>query len=453
MRGIPIYEANETDFGTNGLGLLYPLSCEVECNSDSLYELTIEMPLVPGDKYYLLQPERILKAVVPVPEAPVVHEYDSDPDEPSTGEIWRIKGRSRVNLRQKPTSNSKSLGVYGPAEMLLLEKTTANWYHVQILDGGAVGYMRSSYLEYVRQASGGGGDDVVPDISRTQLFRIYAINMSTQQQKVTAKALHIFYDLNGNIIDGEYKPEKEDAQMAIATAFSMLGDDHDFALFIGDIEGTISGDYSYKSFVEVLLDTGDGILSQIDAQLLRDNYNIYIVPMEHKDRGVQIRRGKNLRSLTVDIDTSEVVTRVLPVGEKSNGDPLYLDTRYIISPNAGRYPHLMTKQIKYDVKVDSRGEYPTEAKAKEAIQRMAEEEFSVSHIDDPAYGMKVDFQMMEDVPEYAQFAKLQKIFMHDLVSVRDAVLGVDSKLEVSAFIWNVLLEKFNSLTIGVLLDG
>lgn len=452
MRGIPIYEANETDFGTNGLGLLYPLSCEVECNSDALYELTIEMPLVPGDKYSLLQPQRILKAVVPVPEAPVVHEYDGDPDEPSSGEIWRIKGRSRVNLRQKPTSNSKSLGVYGPAEMLLLQKTTPNWYHVQILDGGAVGYMRSSYLEYVRPASGGGGDDVVPDISRTQLFRIYSVNMSTQQQKVTAKALHIFYDLSGNILDGEYKPEKEDVQTVIATAFSML-DDNDFALYIGDIEGEITGDYSYKSFVEVLLNPSDGILSQIDAQLLRDNYSIYIVPMEHKDRGVQIRRGKNLRSLTVDIDTSEMVTRVLPVGEKSNGDPLYIDSKYVISPNAGRYPLMATKQIKYDVKVESGGEYPTEQAAKEAIQRMAEEEFSVSHIDEPAYGMTVDFQMMEDVPEYAQFAKLQKIFMHDLVTVQDAVLGVDTQLEVSAFIWNVLLEKFNSLTIGVLLDS
>lgn len=461
MKGIPIYEWDATDFGTNGLGLLYPMTCQIEEQANAMFELTLEMPLVRHGKFSLLQPERVLKASAPVPDAPKVEASQDEPITPTpgesdTGEIWKTVDGARVNLRQRASSSSPSLGVYGPAEMLLIEKTTSYWYKVQMLDGGAVGFMASRYLEYSRPAGGGGGGgeggDVVPEISRTQLFRIYSVETDTDQKKSIARAMHIFYDLRGNLINGEYSPEGVSAATVLRTCFSMLTDAHNFELYIGDIEGVVSGEYGYRSFIDVLLNPEDGILTQIDAHLLRDNYNIYIIPNENTDRGMQVRRGKNLRSLAVSYDTSEVITRIIPVGEDANGNPLYIDGKYVDSIYVNDYPFVRAKKIEYDIKVDKSGDYPTPAKAKEALQGEAQKEFDEMKVDLPAYGMQVDFIMLENTVEFAQYAKLQKVFLFDMLTVIDDLIGVETKLRVNDYVWDALLERYVSLTIGTMLD-
>lgn len=460
MNGIPIYAADESDFGTNGLGLLYPLSCEVHGNSSAMYELTIEMPVTRDGKFLLLQPERIIKAACPVPDAPVIHQGGGGGESTGTGEIWRIKKNLHVNLRSKPSSasGSKIIGTYpGLTEMLVLEKTTASWYHVQILNGGATGYMFATYLEYVRDESGGGGGggggDVRPEISRMQLFRIYSVEPDTDQQTCIARAMHIFYDLRGNLINGEYTPDNANAVTTLQTCFTRLTDAHDFTLYVGDISGNVSGEYGYRSFVDVLLNPEDGILAQVNARLLRDNYNIYVIPNDEVDRGMQIRRGKNLRSLAVTYDTSEVITRIIPVGEDANGDPLYITGKYVDSIYINDYPFIRAKKIEYDIKVDKNGDYPTVAAARQALTDAAQREFDDAHVDIAAYGMQVDFIMLETSSEYAKFAQLQKVFLHDLVTVTDDLIGVHAKLRVNDYYWDSTLERYNSLVIGTLLDN
>lgn len=460
MKGIPIYAEDASDFGTNGLGLLYPLSCEVQEQTSAMYELTIEMPITQDGKFSLLQPERIIKASTPVPDAPKVTPSSSDGNvSEGSGEIWRIKPGLYVNLRQKPSSSSSSkiLGTYGgKTEMLLLEKTSSSWYHVQILKGGAVGYMYARYLEYVRDSGGGGGggggEDVIPEISRTQLFRIYSVEPDTDQNSCIARAMHIFYDLRGNLIDGEYSPQNVDAATVLSACFSKLAYPHDFSLYLGNISGKVSGEYGYRSFVDALLNPEDGILNQINAHLLRDNYNIYIVPNEDVDRGVQIRRGKNLRSLAVTYDTSEVITRIIPVGEDANGNPLYITGKNVDSIHIDDYPFIRAKRIEYDIKVDKNGDYPTAAKARAALKDAAQAEFDERGADVAAYGMQVDFLMLENSVEYAAYAQIQKVFLFDLVTVIDDLIGVRTKLHVTEYVWDALLERYKSLIIGTLLD-
>src|SRR5699024_12324005 len=56
-------------------------------------------------------------------------------------------------------------------------------------------------------------------------------------------------------------------------------------------------------------------------------------------RSVQLRYAKNLQGLEGGIDASNVVTRVVPVGQTKDGKPLYLSgQKYVESSNASSYP-------------------------------------------------------------------------------------------------------------------
>lgn len=60
--GIPIYDANATDFSTNGRGLLFPQSGAVEWTANGAHELELEIPIDEELRWTLVENECILKA-------------------------------------------------------------------------------------------------------------------------------------------------------------------------------------------------------------------------------------------------------------------------------------------------------------------------------------------------------------------------------------------------------
>lgn len=476
MLGIPVYAEDTDNFANNGLGLIMPTACEVEGEGDTLWEATIEMPIEQDGRFSLLQIERCVKLVVPVPPAPEAEEAGEDEEEPAetqdapvllaaatqTVQIYRLKKGVSVNLRQKPSASAKIIDAYSnQAEVILLSKYSSYWWKVQMKKGGAVGYMAQQYLVFVREESSGGGGSgggespfVVPTASRKQLFRIYSVETDTEQGMVTARALHISYDLRGYIVNREYKPEKVAAKKALQACWNALSSESPFTLYIGDITGKVTGDYSYRPFSDVLLNDSDGILVQCGARIVRDNFDLYVMPAEPVDRGVTIRRGKNLDGVSVTIDTSEVVTHIMPCGKKANGDPLFLPETYIISPNAGLYAYPRVKKIDYDVQVDSEGEYPSTSAAYTALRNMAAAEYTDEYVDQPIYGMDIDFVGIENTPEFAgtDYANLQAVFLHDLVAIIDELIGLIATIQVTAYRWDVLNESYLRLTVGTLPD-
>ena len=83
----------------------------------------------------------------------------------------------------------------------------------------------------------------------------------------------------------------------------------------------------------------DGIIAKFKAELARDWFDVYLVERVGTDVDVQIRQGKNLTGITYDVDTSSVVTRIVPTGEDDDGETLYLPEKYIDRTNIDAYPH------------------------------------------------------------------------------------------------------------------
>lgn len=471
MTGIPIYAKGTDDFSTNGLGLLMPLEVTVEEQAAGKYEATLIHPIDDTYRWAQIQGGCILKIPTPVRESPI-YEAEADSGETVvTREIYRVSHYYEW-LRSGPKTGSKKLSYLRKGgQVVKMGEAENGFIPVVTVDGGAEGWMRLVYLELYTQET----ETITPEKpggiikleqSRDQLFRIYSVETDTDEQTVTAKAMHIFYDQRGNLIDAEYEPENVPVATAVSEIKSKLLDPNPIAWHIQRLTGNVSGTYSFKTPVEAFLDPDEGIVAQTKALLVRDNFNAYLLPDAVRDRGVTVRRRKNLVGVTVSHDEADIATRVIPVGKDKDGNPLYLSgsnypKKYVerIDVDASFVPNYattMTARIEYDVSVGTPDEenkdkvFKTDAEAMAELYRRACLEFTENGIDLPKYGMEVDFVLLGNTEEYANYASLNAVHLYDTVTVIDELIGVTAKLRVTGYKWDALLKQYENVTLGEL---
>ena len=472
MRGIPIYEADADDYATNGLGLLSPTECTVEEVANGMYELTLVQPITNNTRWDKVINGRILKAACPVRESPI-YEINIPTETVATLQIYKVNtSSSRLRLRQLPSLDAKTLS-YWPkgTEVIYLDQPDNNWTHVTVRDGGQTGYMWTGYLRYDRDITQTitttnpvGTEGVQITISRDQLFRIYSVENDTKAGLQTVKAMHVFYDLRNTILGETYELTDESAEKDAATAamhvMNNLVDETDFTLYCNKLTGDVLGQWDWCTPVDAWLNETDGILTQVNGMLFRDNFDIFMLPDTVRDLGVTIRRGKNLIGVTVSTDMAEVVTRIIPCGQASNGDPLFLANgkdkdgyvitggNYIESPRVDNYPQPVTRKNNYSVKVNSKGDFKTETAARTELERLAYEEFA-NGCDVPDYNLDVDFILLDENigEDLSDWVKLQAVHMFDRVTVIDETIGLSIKARVIGYVWDVLSEQYESITL------
>lgn len=453
---ICVYSPNTTDFANNGLGILTPIECTVSKQAAGMWQLKLMQPIDNTFRWAQLQAGFFIKAPCPVRESPEIIEEiipEGSTETTVTQELYEVVNTSvGVRLRSGPGTKYKTITIKRNGDLVVkLGMSGSNWMKVCLVDGGATGYMSTKYLapyetktETVSKVTG--SKVIVPAQSREQLFRIDTVETDTEGGIVTATATHVSYEWIGNLLDEEYAPENEDVQNAISKLRSSLLMDTEVELYAGGISGNVTADYSYKNPVEILFDPDEGIVKQTGAQVMRDNYKIYLYPDAVRDRGITIRRGKNLIGVKVNTSDSGVVTRIIPVGRNKDGDPLYLDgQKYIDSPRIGDYPTIRAQRIEYDAEVGET--FKNDAAVREELRRLVEADYA-SGIDLPSYGMEVNFVMLHGEPEYANYASLQAVHLYDTVTVIDEMINVHAKLRVTAYEWDAIAEQYNSVTLG-----
>lgn len=457
---IPIYAPAADDFTGNGLGMLDPLECVIEETAAGMYELTLVHPIDDDLRWAMIAPGCILKAPAPVRETPLYEAPAAGEPVTVTRQVWVVSGTTHgLYIRSGPGMHYARMGVKkNGVEVLELEDAPDPWKKVCVLSSGQVGYMSTKYLSPLRTEteviSPGAPTGGILKIgqSRDQLFRIYAVEQDSAAAAVTARAMHIFYDESGNLSGDCDFSAPTDVNAALAAIEESLALEPRIHIRPLNLTGEITGDFSRKSPVEALLNPDTGIVSQTHALLVRDNWDAYLLPDMARDRGVTIRRGKNLIGAQVTSDASAVATRVIPVGRNRNGDPLYLpDPGWVDSPRAGEHPFPRIRRIEYDVQTGENGLGSDEA-AQAELRRLAEAEFSENGLDLPAYGMDVDFILLGNTQEYAQYAALQAVHLYDTVTVIDEMLGLRAKVRVTGYKWNCLTGQYEGVTLGQMQD-
>lgn len=461
---ISIYAPDATDFSTLGLGALAPYECEIEEQAGGMYELTMSHPMDESGKWLNIGIGCIIKAPAPVRETPLAVEDDEGviPTEPETvtRRIYRVRTNTGANLhlRQGPSTSTRILSKYRPGTEVVVLSQSGGWGQVIVCSSGASGYMSMQYLVFVRdEVETIEGDApspqrvVYPVQSRMQLFRIFKVERDAAEREVRVEARHIFYDLLGDPTDSEYAPEGVAAGTVVEQLFDRALDPHGFDVHC-QLTGSVTGDYTRRGLVECLLDPDDGVVPQTGGRLIRDNFDIWLLPDMERETGVTIRHGKNLLGATLTTDWEDLTTRIIPVGQNSDGKPLLLTgTIYVDSPRIDDYPVIRAQAVEYDVKVGQDG-VNNAAQARARLTELAEADFADNGVDLPTVGLDVDFVALGETEEYRAYADLEAVHLYDTVRVIAKEAGIDAAVRVTGYKWDAIGRRYESVTLGEIAD-
>lgn len=464
---INIYSAKETDFASLGLTALEPIECTVEEQAGGKFELTLVHPIDDDLKWTYFQVGNILKAPCATRQTPLVRITDNVPAGTTTTKtraIYKVQTSTgeRLRLRAKPSLNAKIISSYKPGTQVVRLSVSGDWARVVVRSGGATGYMWADDLVFVKNetetVTGSATVETVSKViepvqTRDQLFRIYSVAPDVKTNTITVLASHISYDLQGVIVVGTCTPQGASAKDVVDYALAHASANHEFNFYC-TVTDPVTADYSDTSLVKMLLDPESGIVKQTHARIIRDNFDIYILPDEVIDRGVEIRHRKNMLGAIMTTDTSGVVTRILPIGKDKDGDRLWLTENggWVESKYQSAYPIAHDAAIEYDVSVGKGdGQFATDDLARAELKKRAQADFA-NGIDLASVSLEVEFVALENTREYAAYAPLLALFLYDTAGVIAAYAGINAKLRMTSYIFDCLLKRYNSAKLGDITD-
>lgn len=455
MSEIYVYDALATDTSTAGLvGALMPRSALFTEEAGGTSELTIEHPFDVWGKWRALAAGNLIKAWVPVRTTPEI----SGGALVTSVEVYTVKPEAQLTKAQRYLYTAQSGGsraqlIPSGTQVAVVSKPTgaSRW---KIKCGYGTGWMESAAISYeTRQtipATTDGMEQVIPSWAiRPQLFVIQSVTES--DESVTATALHISYQLLKNICQYINYGEQT-LQQALDGILTHCHAPHDFQAYtdIGDTRTGVSWDMVNP--IDAMLNPETGALARWDAQLIRDNRELFFLRRAGRDRGLRVEYARNLAGIRYTVDMSNLVTRVIPMGEDADGKPLYLeyataDTACVDSPRIGLYAHPHITVLKCD---DAKVGGAVTVEIARARMRAQAEALMASGGDVPEITLELDYRAMGDTEEYAAFRQLDRCYLYDSVAVDYAPLALQTRLELTRLEWDCVAERPETMEFGTL---
>lgn len=389
----------------------------------------------------------------------------------SSGSPWRLVdtlygSQPRTYIAGEKHSPGLSTGA------VVTKLADFNASYAQIRDSiGRVGYMIKSALTLVTTEP-----ETIPEQTITkQFFRIYKVYNDDENGVVKVRARHISYDFQGNrIMDCSFVEAEPINAIAMMQGQLMYEDDRKIACqFVSDEEDSykITRDWSFKNPINALLDNDDGIVPALDAKLIRNNADFYILKDAGIDTGITLRYGVNLRGVTWDRDVQEIVSRVIPRCMTEDDDYLYLehggtwtdetmdewvenDEIYVDSPISDDFPYPIIEILDCNFKVgekytphNSTTEVTrTNASCREEMLQEAQKRFMDDKCDGREISVTVEFVLLGDTEEYKQYRGLQHVNLYDFVTIKAKHFTIVAR--VTGYDFNCLTGRYNAIRVG-----
>ena len=178
------------------------------------------------------------------------------------------------------------------------------------------------------------------------------------------------------------------------------------------------------------------------GEIYIDNYNIALVERIGRDSGVRLELDRNLESVTVERNITEMITRLYPYGPNDEHIGSVAEGRhYVDSPNIEAYG-IMAGYKNYDAIEGADNSVSVAAK----LKAMAEWEFAQGNenrIDVPSVSIS---GRLVDISKLEEYGDVYKVRLGDTVTVIDN--GVEIKERVTALETYPYEAKSGSITIG-----
>lgn len=270
---------------------------------------------------------------------------------------------------------------------------------------------------------------VAPTPQGEQAFRIRTVTKN--KNKIVVKAWHVYYDSQNYIIKDSYAVD--------ATCNEAL--DHFNSNTDTPSPYTVSSNIlstnTYRCVRKSLAEAIKVIIERWGGHLVRDNWNIQIKGSIGVDNGVTIQYAKNLQDLTAEYDFSNVVTKLMPVGQ--NG--ILLDSVYVYS------------DIQYDIPY---------TKVVSFTQSVSEDDYkdASGNLNEEAYNEALKVDLLQQAQDYLNIYSLPTINytlkgnpekvtdIGDTIQVKDERIGVNVTTQVISYEYDAIQKKYVSLEFG-----
>ena len=178
-----------------------------------------------------------------------------------------------------------------------------------------------------------------------------------------------------------------------------------------------------------------------------DKFTIRLHSARGSDSGVVLRYGKDITDLKKVTDMSSIWTGVVPFwrgvdSEDNTTETLVTLTEEVLYSSAvGTYDYEMIVPLDLSSSFESQ---PTEAQLRAAEQAWV----TVNEITAIPASIDVSFVHLAQTDEYQSVAAMQRLKLCDTLTVLYTKLGVQNKAKIVKTVYNVLLERYDSMTIG-----
>ena len=501
---ICVYDIGNSNYSNNGDAILIPTKCTIKNVAAGQYDLTMEHPIDPDNKWAHLQPEAIVRAPIPAElienayagmdvdvykttDKAALREGPAEPV-PITYQEWSITGNYSVGAKvtfyhqnyqctywDDDDATHKHLAPSGSGWWTKIANTTTGYpVLVQVKSGsdlyyvsgpesgwykmsttyGLEGYIKSTQVTYDRHLSPSETHD---RIVTEQLFRIKKVTVDTKSMIVSVTAEHVSYDLNAILME-DIKIVRQPPAQAISwieNAFMM----NYFGTIASNITSTTdraySAELSGKNGMFALLDPDKGVVAQFEAAFRRDNWDLFVMEKINTDQGFRIRYGNNLLGVNWKVSSDQLITRIVPVAKDEDGSDLFIDddTKFVDSAYINNYPIVRMERLKVDGQVGK--DDGTETATTWTVQtlraemlKQAEARFDVDKCDLLKHEITIDFVRLGDTEEYKQFKALQKLRLYDTVLVIDPRIDLSVSVQVVEIEFDAINERVTAMKLS-----
>lgn len=176
-----------------------------------------------------------------------------------------------------------------------------------------------------------------------------------------------------------------------------------------------------------------------------DKWQVKFYLHRGSNNGASFRYGKNIIDIYQEESIANTYTGVFPYwtgyDDEQQETILTLPEKVLHAATAANFPFNRT------IPLDLSGSYetqPTEAQLRSAATSYMER----NNIGIPKVSITLDVAALWQSEEYKDIACLEAVNLCDTVTVTFPKLGIDVEAKVTGLIWNVLLERYDSITIG-----
>lgn len=278
-----------------------------------------------------------------------------------------------------------------------------------------------------------------------QLFRVYNITkVLSGEIRITAR--HVFYDALNSVI-GSVNGSSLTADAAIKLIFNQ-SEPLPKITVSSNLSASIKADIDFQGTnpINALMDD-EGIIEAYGGELLRNNFTAELKSTIGVNRGFKIMYRKNLTGLNFEVDTDDIATRLMPVAQDSDGEPLLLPEKYIDSPLIGLYHTILAKPLPMtDIRIGSE-DYPNSSDAYAEMRKRCQDFYNTEG-DRPKINAKADFVLLKDTYEYQDYKVLEQVSLGDTVSITHSDLDISLTAKCIKYTYDAVLDRYKSIELG-----